>query len=171
MWHFLRNLLMLAPLVLWVGGGSVIAFWVAPTIFANLSSRTESGRIVGLILQKLDRLLLVGIVLLILSEAIKYVKFPSAAVSTKEIVVTILIVLLVAVQIFSMTVVTPKIHAIRDQIPSFDDLPKEDPLRKTFGMWHGISMLCMVICLGLGTAILCLYFVPGGNPPIPHSIS
>ncbi len=157
-WWSLRNFFLLFPLVFWVGGGTVIAVWVAPIVFSHLSSRTESGRIVGEILQRLDRFLIAGMISVALSEVIKFWRL-SWPLPTKEIIITVLIVLLLLIQIFSMTVVSPKIRELRSQIGSFDETPKTDPLRQAFGMWHGISMLCMVICLVLGTGILLIYFI------------
>lgn len=155
----LRNILLLIPLVVFVGGGTIITFVVAPTVFSLLPSRTQSGNIVGSILSQLDIIMRWGLGLMVLSEIIKYLYLPWEN-PKRETIITILIILLLIVLSFSMYIVSPKIEDIRAQIPSFDDLSEEDPLRKQFGMWHGISMLCMSVSLLIGSAILIIHFVP-----------
>ncbi len=154
----LRNLLILLPLVLLVGGGTLLTFIVAPTVFSMLSSRTESGNLVAAILRKLAWIQWSGLVSLIFAEILKFTSFNSFA--TRDWIVTGLIILLVLTLVFSLTLVQYKIEKIRAQVTSFDELPQDDPLRKAFGMWHGISMLCMILSLVLGAAVLLLEFVP-----------
>jgi len=159
MLEMIRNILVLIPMSLWFGGAVAIGFFTAPAVFGGLSSRTLAGEIMTVIFGKLRLVEYITMVALFASELLKYLALPQAR-GMREYWITGLIVAFLLVQLFSVAVVSPKIESIRAQIESFDDLPKDDPQRQAFGMWHGISMLCMVIGLGLSAAILIVYFVP-----------
>ncbi len=155
----IRNILVLIPLSLWFGGAVAIGFFTAPAVFGGLSSRTLAGEIMTVIFDRLRWVEYITMIAFFASEAIKYWALPEAR-GMREAGITVLIVAFLLVQLFSVAVVSPKIESIRAEIDSFDDLPKDNPQRQAFGMWHGISMLCMVIGLGLSAAILIVYFVP-----------
>lgn len=158
--HMTRDFLLLFPLAVWIGGGIALGFFAAPVAFADLPSRTLAGNVMGTILYRFEWVLYAAMICLIIAEAIKYAKLPEARL-TREIWITILIAVFILSQLFAIFVVNTNIEALRAQIASFD-LPFDqdpNPLRKSFGMWHGFAVLCSLVGIIIGSIILFLKFV------------
>lgn len=153
-WFYLRQIVTLVPLVLWLGGSVALAFFTAPVVFDRLP-RTEAGNLMAVIFQKFDIIGWVTIGCLLLAECIKRFTPLSTFLATmkqgqsKEFWITVLIVIFLLTNLFALLMINPKIQSLRHQIPSFDLDPAADPnpLRKAFGMWHGISVITMLFGL------------------------
>jgi uncharacterized membrane protein len=74
---FLYNL----SLAVWIGGAIALGAVAAPTLFAQLESRSKAGEVFGAILRKFARLRLVALVVAIVAAMVKYVSWESAGSS------------------------------------------------------------------------------------------
>lgn len=74
---FLYNL----SLAVWIGGTIVLGALAAPTLFAQLESRSKAGQIFGSILRRFARLRLAALVVTIGAAAVKFVSWESGGSS------------------------------------------------------------------------------------------
>ena len=119
-----------------------IFFIAAPSIFAHSEAIGSSmaGTIAGQILGTLDWAVLVGAIILLVLEGLmrRGEPWPRAA----KLIFAFLVVMVI-LTIVEMTVITPAIHALREQLGaefgSVADAPKAE--RGRFGGLHAVSML------------------------------
>jgi uncharacterized membrane protein len=132
---FLRFLMLLA-LVVWLGGLIFLAFVEAPTVFTPglLPSRHLAGSIVGRSLDLLHWMGIVsGIVFLVVSMIYNRMTLGSArAVSGRHLLIALMLLLVV----ISQFAISPKMHAIRNELGVIDNVPLDNPLRVEFNRLH-----------------------------------
>jgi len=127
---------MLLALVAWLGGLIFLAFVVAPTAFAPgfLPSRHLAGSLVGRSLDGLHGMGIVsGIVFLIVSMIYNRATLGSARATAGR---HLLIALMLLLTLISQFAISPKMHAIRDEVGVIDRLPLDHPLRAEFNRLH-----------------------------------
>lgn len=148
---FLR-FLMLLSLVVWIGG--IIFFSVlAPTAFHVLPTRLLAGTLVGNLLTKLHWIAIgCGVVYLISSLAYSRVTDGTAHVfATRHV----LIVLMLALTLFSQFWITPRMITLRAQVANFDiTATLNDAARMQFDALHAWSTRLEVTVLLLGLAVV-----------------
>jgi uncharacterized membrane protein len=132
---FLR-FLMLLSLVVWLGGLIFFAFVLAPTAFTPglLPTRHIAGSIVGRSLDGLHFMAIVsGIIFLIASMT-----YSRATTGTAHPLAArhVLIVLMLLLTVISQFAISPKMHAIRDEVGVIDNVPINDPQRREFDRLH-----------------------------------
>ena len=150
---FLR-FLMLLSLVVWLGGLIFFAFVLAPTVFSPglLPSRQMAGSIVGRSLDRLHYMAIVsGTVFLIASMLYSRIASGNARPLAAR---HVLIVLMLLLTVISQFAISPKMHAIRDEVGVIDDLPPDNPLRMEFDRLHVWSEKFEVAVLLLGLVAL-----------------
>ena len=140
---FLIHYVFLFALALWVGGGAVISFVVAPAVFDRAGSRRLAGEIVGQILRRFDTYVLVAGPLALLLAGLEMAGTVGAA---RTLTLKLgLVAGMVGLALYSRFALTPEIRRLRDQLgDQLDQIPKEDPRRRAFGRLHGFSVLCLL---------------------------
>jgi hypothetical protein len=150
---FLRFLILLS-LVVWLGGLIFFAFVLAPTVFSHglLPTRQMAGSIVGRSLDLLHYMAIgSGIVFLIASMLYSRMSTGNARPLAAR---HLLIVLMLLLTLVSQFVISPKMHAIRDEVGVIDNVPMENPLRVEFDRLHMWSERFEEAVLLLGLAVL-----------------
>ncbi|HUM05776.1 MAG TPA: DUF4149 domain-containing protein [Terriglobales bacterium] len=132
---FLR-FVMLLSLVVWLGGLIFLAFVVAPTAFTPglLPSRHLAGSLVGRSLDLLHWMAMVsGLVFLIASMTYSRRTAGNARPLAGR---HLLIALMLLLTVISQFAISPRMHAIRDQVGVIDNVPLDSPLRVEFNRLH-----------------------------------
>lgn len=127
---------MLLSLVVWVGGLIFFAFVEAPTVVSPglLPTRHMAGAIVGRSLGLLHYMAIVsGIVFLITSAAYSRMTTGSAHLFAGRHLVIALMLLLTLISQFA---ISPRMHAIRNEVGVIDSVPLDNPLRAEFDRLH-----------------------------------
>jgi uncharacterized membrane protein len=150
---FLR-FLMLLSLVVWLGGLIFFAFVLAPTVFSPglLPTRQVAGSIVGRSLDLLHYMAIVsGIVFLMASMAYSRMATGNAGpVAARHLLMAAMLVLTA----ISQFAITPRMHAIRNEVGVIDNVTPDNPLRAEFDRLHGWSERCEGTILLLGLVAL-----------------
>jgi putative copper export protein len=137
-------------LTLWIGGMAFFSFIAAPSIFRVLP-RDEAGKVVTEIFPKYYwEGLICGVIALTTSLALGI----STRWSVLLIVRTILLGVMIVGVLYSVLILEPQIHAVKEQITSFESLSPTDPLRLEFGRLHGRSFSVNAAVLLLGVIVL-----------------
>jgi len=147
---FLR-FLMLLSLVVWLGGLIFFAFVLAPTVFTPglLPTRHLAGFIVSRSLDLLHYMAIAsGIVFLITSMLYNRM---SAGNARPQAVRHILIMLMLLLTVISQFAISPRMHAVRNEVGVIDNVPPDNPLRMEFDRLHVWSerFEATVLLLGL----------------------
>jgi uncharacterized membrane protein len=132
---FLR-FLMLLSLVVWLGGLIFFAFVLAPTAFSPglLPSRHLAGSIVGHSLDLLHYMAIAsGIIFLIASMIYSRMSAGSAHPMAARHALIVVMLLLTSVSQFA---ITPRMHAIRNEVGIIDSVSLEDLRRMEFDRLH-----------------------------------
>lgn len=127
---------MLLSLVVWLGGLIFFAFVEAPTVFTPglLPTRHMAGSIVGRSLDLLHYMAMAsGIVFLITSAVYSRITTGSAHLLAGLHIVIVLMLLLTVISQFA---ISPRMHALRQQVGTIDNVPLDDPLRAEFDRLH-----------------------------------
>ena len=150
---FLRYLMLLS-LVVWIGGLIFFAFVLAPTAFQVLPSTHLAGNVVGRALGKLHWIAMIsGIVFLATSLLYSYFTQGAAHVFAMR---HILIVLMLALTLFSQFWIIPRMDALRTQVSDFGTVPLDNPLRLQFDALHVWSTRVEGAVLLLGLVVVYL---------------
>lgn len=151
--YMINQFVHLTSLVVWVGGIIIIGSIVAPVIFMKVESREFAGEVVGDVLARFEKIVLVCIVCIFITSVIKYVTWenPTPWILGRYITITLMTVTF----LYSSFYISPKMRNLKKQF-SFDIPEGKNPLRKEFGNLHGISVVCMFITglMGLLTIFL-----------------
>lgn len=124
----------------WAGAILCFAAVLAPSLFAVLSPE-QAGSVVRLVIPKLD---VFGMVAgpVALAIAVGHDGTPRGGRQLARAICLVLVTALVCISFFGLT---PRMEELRQAAePSISALPREDPLRREFGMLHGISTLVML---------------------------
>jgi uncharacterized membrane protein len=135
---FLR-FLMLLSLVVWLGGLIFFAFVLAPTVFSPglLPTRQVAGSIVGRSLDLLHYMAIIsGIIFLISSMLYSRMSTGNARPLAARHLLIVAMLLLTAISQFA---ITPRMHAIRNEVGVIDNVTPDNPLRAEFDRLHGWS--------------------------------
>jgi hypothetical protein len=132
----------------WIGGASLFTFVLTPTIFKSFN-RDVAGGIVGVLFPGYFKW---GLVCGAMALA---VVFMSSAVKHKTIAAVIIAVML-AITSVQAFVIEPKATALKQEIPSFETTPKNDPLRIQFTKLHGVSAVSNLVVIAGGVVLIVL---------------
>jgi uncharacterized membrane protein len=150
---FLRFVMVLS-LVVWIGGLIFFAFVLAPTAFQVLPDTHLAGNIVGRALGKLHWIAIVsGIVFLIASLLYSRLTDGTAHVFAMR---HILIVLMLALTLFSQFWIIPRMDTLRASVGDFANVTLDNPARVQFDALHVWSTRVegAVLLLGLVAVFL-----------------
>ncbi|HXH72798.1 MAG TPA: DUF4149 domain-containing protein [Mariprofundaceae bacterium] len=121
-------------LALMLGLLVVSGYLVAPLLFKYAGSQQLAGMLAGHIFHSAN----LGILFLAVAAAMFWLRMDGQGPSQNKLRWGLLLalVLLVAVNEFALA---PKMAALKAAMGPIDLLPKDNPQRAEFGMWHGIS--------------------------------
>jgi uncharacterized membrane protein len=157
---FLRYLMLLS-LVVWIGGLIFFAFVLAPTAFQVLPSTHLAGNVVGRALGKLHWIAIIsGIVFLISSLLYSRLADGTAHVFAMR---HVLIVVMLALTLFSQFWIIPRMDALRAQVGDFATVPLDNPVRVQFDALHVWSTRVEGAVLLLGLVVVYL-----AGSALPH---
>jgi hypothetical protein len=132
---FLR-FLMLLSLVVWLGGLIFLAFVEAPIAFSPglLPTRHVAGSIVGRSLDLLHYMAIASGIVFLISSML----YSRMATGTPRPLAArhLLIVLMLLLTLISQYAISPKMHAIRNELVVIDNVPLDNPLRREFDRLH-----------------------------------
>jgi len=123
-------------LALMLGLLVIPGYVVAPILFAKAGSVSLAGSLAGDIFHMANT----GIIFLVAAVLVFWFRMhkSGAEIGRIRIVFLVLVAVLVAANEFG---VAPVIADLKAQMGAFDALPEDDPQRKLFGLWHGVSAL------------------------------
>ncbi len=152
---FLRFVLLLS-LVVWLGGLIFFAFVVAPTVFhpGILPTRDLAGNVVNRSLSILHFTgLTCGVVFLLVSLVLDYLKPSSIRLVTATHVLVIVMIVLTLIAQFG---VAPRMAALRTGMGVIDNVSPSDARRVEFNRLHQWSTRLggSILILGLGVLLL-----------------
>jgi uncharacterized membrane protein len=130
---FLR-FLMLLSLVAWIGGLIFFAFVLAPTAFQVLPNTHLAGNVVGRSLGKLHVIAIVSGIVFLMSSLV----YSRMTAGTMHIFALrhVLIVLMLALTLFSQFWIIPRMDTLRATVGDFAAVPINDPARVQFDALH-----------------------------------
>ncbi|TLS75641.1 DUF4149 domain-containing protein [Mariprofundus erugo] len=107
---------------------------VAPVLFAGAGSQALAGELAG----RIFHLSLVTLLFLAAAVASFWWRMQSDGqiIGRRSWILLAALCLLVAINVFGLA---PLMADIKQQMGPIDLIPKDNPLRQKFGMWHGIS--------------------------------
>lgn len=132
----------------WLGGASLFTFVLTPAIFRSFN-RDVAGGIVGVLFPGYFQWGLA-------CGAVALATVFLAASGRRRLISAAVIVVMLALTAFQAFVIEPKAAALKQEIPSFETTPPEDPLRVAFRKWHGISAASNLAVIAGGMALIVL---------------
>jgi hypothetical protein len=132
----------------WVGGTSLFTFVLTPIIFKSFN-RDMAGGIVGVLFPGYFKW---GLVCGVIAIATIFLA-PTVKHKTISAVIIAFMLAITSVQAF---VIEPKATALKNEIPSFETTPQDDPLRVQFRKLHGVSAAGNLVVIGGGIALIFL---------------
>src|SRR5882762_4664168 len=132
----LRTLMLLA-LIAWIGGIIFFSFVLAPTVFTVLPSREMAGNVVSRSLTSLHWIgLISGVVFLICSLAYNQMKLAQLKLFSAA---HVFVLLMLALTLVSQFGITPRMHTLRAEMGTIDNLSLTDGRRMEFDRLHAWS--------------------------------
>ena len=145
---FLRFVMVLS-LVVWIGGLIFFAFVLAPTAFQVLPNTHLAGNVVGRALGKLHWMAIISGIVFLLTSLL----YSRLAEGTTDVFAMrhVLIVLMLALTLFSQFWIIPRMDTLRAQVGDFASVPLNNPERVQFDALHVWStrVESAVLLLGL----------------------
>ncbi|ATX81811.1 protein of unknown function (DUF4149) [Mariprofundus ferrinatatus] len=138
-------------LALMLGLLAVPGYLVAPVLFSKAGSVSMAGMLAG------ETFHIANLVLLLLAAVVVVIWFQMRATEWKTGAVRwyllLALVLLVSVNQFA---VSPVLAGLKAEIGSMDLVSADHPLRKEFGMWHGVSAVIHLLAVAAAAAMVAL---------------
>jgi len=124
----------------------VPGYVVAPVLFANLDSAAQAGHLAGIVFHAANR----AILLLLIALALFW---RGRSAGRWRWVMLSALLLLCGISEF---VLSPHMQALKDAMGPIDALPKSDPQRVEFGIWHGVSAVIHLVSSLLAVLLVAL---------------
>lgn len=149
---YINNFLHLLGISIWIGSIIFFSFGVAGTVFKNITSKTEAGKLNGIFLKKLNKVERVSVSLL----AITFGIYSIAEYKMDNLFLRLItfIIMLVIYLVYSNHITT-KTEQLRDKIVDFDNL-ESTPERIEFNKYHKMYVKLLSANLLLGFVLLFL---------------
>jgi uncharacterized membrane protein len=146
---FLIHFVSLFAIALWVGAGAAIAFLVAPAVFERAGSRQLAGEIVGEILNRFDKFVLIAGPIACAAIFLEMAATPGAA-RTLALKLA-LVAAMLGLSLYSRFAILPQIRQVRRELgANIETVDRADPRRRAFARLHAFSVICALIELVLG---------------------
>ena len=128
----------------------VSGYVVAPVLFAKAESSMLAGMLAGHIFHVANA----GVIFLVAAVAAFWIRL--GGVGRLNWILLLLVAVFVAGNEF---ILSPMMQALKDAAGAMDALPKDDPQRMQFAMYHGVSAVLHLIASGMAVLLVAL----GGN--------
>ena len=150
---YINNFLHLLGISIWIGSIIFFSFGVAGTVFKNITSKTEAGKLNGIFLKKLNKVEQISVTLLALTFG---VYLTNAEYRTDNLFLRLITfwIMLIIYLVYS-THITKKTEQLRDKIVDFDNL-ESTPERIEFNKYHKMYVKLLSANLLLGFVLLFL---------------
>jgi Domain of unknown function (DUF4149) len=150
----LRTLMLLA-LIAWIGGIIFFVAVLAPVVFSGvLPSRELAGNVVNPSLTRLHWIGMVcGLIFLSSSILLNLSKFTRPRIFAAS---HLLVLLMLAFTAISQFGIAPRMHVLRMEMGTIDNLPQDDARRMEFNRLHQRSTQAEGCVLFLGLAVVVL---------------
>ena len=148
-----KTLIWLA-LIVWMGGIIFFAFVLAPTVFGVLPTRELAGNVVTRALTSLHWMgIISGVIFLLSSIVFSHKKFAQARPFS---LINLLVVLMLALTLISQFAISPRMHSLRTEMGTIDNVSVTDSRRIEFNHLHDWSTRAEggVLFLGLVVVVL-----------------
>lgn len=135
-------------LALMLGLLVVPGYVVTPVLFAKAGSHALAGSLAGDIFHLAN----LGLLFLVVAVMLFWSRMGKAGVAIGHLrwALLLVVVVLIAVNEFG---ITPVIVDLKAQMGPIDLVAKDDPVRKLFGIWHGVSavihLMAVIATVGL----------------------
>ena len=136
-------------LSLWVGGMAIFTFIVTPAIFRSFD-RDMAGRVVGALF---SGYFFYNLALAVIAFILVFVVWPDRAQTACKVSL-LLIACAIAVNLYISFKLYPDIVEVKRQVASFENTPKDSPLRKQFTRMHAVSAILNLLLLADGVTLL-----------------
>ncbi len=140
----------------WLGGIAVLSSLVAPTLFAKMPTRAQSGEMFGYILSRFYVLEIALGVLLFVFGMLRWKYF--AAPMGFSVLRLVLLALMIGATLTAQFYIRPQLKELRQKIGSFEKAAEDHPDRVLFGKLHQQSVMLMSFNL-LGAMLLLVLLV------------
>ena len=150
LWYFIQWFHYLA-LSLWIGGITFLSAVAAPAAHSSIASRAVAGQIVGKILKRLNR---VEIICCLILLATSFLSFRFVRERQHWLCYLILIIVLMGIlTLYYAFYLTPRLEAIKANVPTFDSLAPGHASKVEFNRLHKlyVQLMSLNLVLGLGT--------------------
>jgi Domain of unknown function (DUF4149) len=152
----ISKIFMLLALIVWIGGIIFFAFVLTHAVFNVLPTRELAGNVVTRSLNALHWMgIICGAVFLLFSIIYSQKKFAQPKTFS---LINLFILLMLVLTLISQFAITPKMHALRTEMGTIDNVPVNDARRVEFNRLHGWStrteggVLVLGICVVVLTA-------------------
>jgi len=125
----------------------VSGYVVAPVLFAKAESSMMAGMLAGHIFHVAN----VGVLFLMAAVAAFWMRLGS--VGRLNWILLLLVGVFVAGNEF---ILSPMMQALKDTAGAMDALPKDDPQRLQFGLYHGVTAIMHLIASGMAVLLVAL---------------
>lgn len=145
---------MLLALIVWIGGIVFFAFVEAPAVFTVLSSREMAGNVVSRSLASLHWIgIVTGVIFLIASMLHNNIQHAQPKLFSASHILVFLMLLLTTISQF---MITSRMHALRAEMKTIDNISLTDARRVEFDRLHAWSTRLEggTLLLGLGVVVL-----------------
>ena len=153
MWNFLVWLHYLA-IVLWAGGITSLAGIAAPAIQRSMASRAVAGEIVGAMLRRFN-VVEIACFLILLVTSLSARSFVFERKSWLWIIMLIIVVMGISTCFYSFHL-APRMHALKEKVPTLEALSENHPVKLEFDHLHKVYVKLMSMNLVFGLAVLYL---------------
>ena len=151
LWHLIKWMHFLA-LALWIGGIIFLAMIAAPAIHTSMASKAIAGDIVGRILKRFNVAELACCAVLILTSFAVYHFIPGYSRLLSYMMLAVFLMgLITAFYVFSLT---PKMHALKEKVPTLEMLSSGHAVKEEFDRLHHLYVKLMSLNLVLGMGVL-----------------
>ncbi len=141
---------MVLCLVVWIGGIVFFGAVLAPTVFTVLPTHELAGRVVARSLAALHWMGVVsGLVYLLVSVIYSLRAGASHPLAARHL----LILLMIALTLFSQLVISAKMNSMRLRLGAIDQVAQTDPMRIEFNRLHQWSTRVEMAVLALGLVV------------------
>lgn len=151
---FISKIFMLLALIVWIGGIIFFAFVLAPAVFGVLPTRELAGNVITRSLNELHWMgIICGAVFFLFSMVYSQKKLARPKPFS---LINLLILLMLALTLISQFAITPKMHVLRTEMGTIDNVPADDARRIEFNRLHGWSTRTEggVLFLGIVAVVL-----------------
>lgn len=139
-------------LTFWIGSMAGFLLLFSPVLFQQLPSRSLAGGVSGPVLSRIDTTGLISSGILLVITLLQAINTGFGGLDLGR---ALLVVVMGLLTILGATTVRARMAAVRARLPAeIDAASPDDPNRREYGKWHGISMLVFTLVMLLGVLLI-----------------